>query len=127
MSSAIQESIQRSNRTFEQEVVGKRNFEALDLVYTANARILPPGAEMVSGRQNIKQFWRNAIEGLNVTAARLETVQFEPLGETGFEIGRATLQFAAPGSQPLAVKYVVVWKREDGAWKWHVDIWNMNA
>jgi ketosteroid isomerase-like protein len=127
MSSAIQDSIQRTNRTFEQEVVAKRKIDALDLVYTANARILPPGAEMVSGRQNIKQFWRNAIEGLNVQSVKLETIQFEPVGETGFEIGRATLQFAAAGSQPLAVKYVVVWKHEDGAWKWHVDIWNTNA
>ena len=27
----------------------------------------------------------------------------------------------------MSVKYVVVWKRENGAWKWHVDIWNPSA
>jgi hypothetical protein len=21
-------------------------------------------------------------------------------------------------------KYIVIWKRENGAWKWHRDIWN---
>jgi ketosteroid isomerase-like protein len=27
----------------------------------------------------------------------------------------------------MEVKYVVYWRQEDGRWKWHVDIWNMNA
>jgi hypothetical protein len=22
------------------------------------------------------------------------------------------------------VQYVVIWKQEDGRWKWHRDIWN---
>jgi len=121
----MQSSIQQTNRTFEDEVAAKRNVEALDRVYTRNARILPPGGEMVSGRGNIKQFWRGAIESLNVSSAKLETVTFETAGDSGVEVGRATLHFAAGGS--ATGKYVVIWKQEDGAWKWDVDIWNMNA
>lgn len=120
----MQQSIQATNRLFE-EVAAKRNVEALDKVYTKDARILPPGGEMVAGRENIKQFWRGAIEQLNVSAARLETVSFELAGEGGYEVGRALLEFAGGGS--AAAKYVVVWKQEDGLWKWHVDIWNLNA
>lgn len=119
--------IQTTNRIFEQEVAAKRNIDALDRVYTANARILPPGGEMVSGRENIKAFWRGAIEALNVASVKLETVDFQQPGDTGIEIGRATLIFNASGSQPAVMKYVVVWKQEDGAWKWHIDIWNPNA
>ena len=37
-----------TNDLFNTQVVAKRNFEALDNVYTANARILPPGAQMIS-------------------------------------------------------------------------------
>jgi ketosteroid isomerase-like protein len=121
------QDIQAANRIFEQEVVAKRNIEALDSVYTRNARILPPGGEMVSGRDNIKNFWKGAIAGLDVTSVTLATVDFEAAGDTGFEIGRATLNFAAPGAAPLQAKYVVVWKKEDGMWKWHVDIWNPSA
>jgi hypothetical protein len=33
-----------TNRIFEEEVVGRRDFGALDRVYTRDARILPPGA-----------------------------------------------------------------------------------
>src|SRR5262249_7526604 len=110
-----------------EEAVAERNIGALDAVYTANARILPPGAEMVSGRENIKQFWQGAIEALNVASVRLETVDFEILGDSGYEIGRATLEFASEGAPLMTAKYVVVWKQEDGVWKWHVDIWNANA
>jgi ketosteroid isomerase-like protein len=126
MSPATQNEIARTNRTFE-DAVTSGNMDALDAVYTANARILPPGGEMISGRESIKQFWKGAIAGLNVGSIQLETIDFELSGDTGYEIGRATLNFAADGVPPMIAKYVVVWKQEDGAWKWHVDIWNPNA
>ena len=124
MNPAVSQDIQKTNRIFEQEVAAKRNIDALDQVYTMDARILPPGADMISGRQNIKNFGRNAIDSMGVKAVKLQTVEFEPLGDTGFEIGRARLEFAAAGSQPVDVKYVVLWKRENGEWKWHVDMWS---
>lgn len=122
MSPATAQDIQHTNSLFE-EIVVKRNFDALERVYTRDARILPPGAEMIAGRDNIKGFWRSAVDGMGVSAVKLETVEFNSTGDTGFEIGRGRLEFAS-GVAPVDVKYVVVWKREDGAWKWHVDIWN---
>jgi ketosteroid isomerase-like protein len=127
MSQITQQDIQPTNRIFEQEVAAKRDVSALDRVYTADARILPPGAPMISGRENIKVFWRSAIEAMNVRAVKLETVSFEALGDTGIEIGRATLELVASGAPSATVKYVVIWKREDGSWKWSVDIWNLDA
>lgn len=121
----MEQEISRTNRTFE-AAVAARTVAPLDAVYTADARILPPGGEMVSGRENIKLFWQGAMEALNVASVQLETVDFELAGETGYEIGRATLNFAA-GAASASVKYVVIWKREDDAWKWHVDIWNPNV
>ena len=125
MSPELTLAISKTNRTFE-AAVAARNLAPLDAVYTADARILPPGGEIVTGRENIKHFWQSAIDALNVTSCPLETVHFELNGDTGYEIGRAKLNF--PGDAPSAyAKYVVIWKREDGAWKWHVDIWNNNG
>ena len=124
MNPAVAQDIQKTNRVFEQEVAAKRNIDALDQVYTRNARILPPGAEMIAGLENIKNFWRSAIDSMGIKAVRLQTIDFESLGETGFEIGRARLEFTAAGAQPVEVKYVVLWKRENGEWKWHVDMWS---
>ena len=47
----------RTNALFNSEVFGKRNFGALDQIYTADARILPPGSPMISGRDAIRNFW----------------------------------------------------------------------
>jgi ketosteroid isomerase-like protein len=127
MTPSMSREIEATNRLFEQEVAAKRNIAALDRIYTTNARILPPGSEMVTGRENIKAFWRGAIDSLDVSSVKLETVDFQPLGDGGIEIGRATLAFRAAGAAPAVMKYVVIWKREDSAWKWDVDIWNPNS
>jgi ketosteroid isomerase-like protein len=51
-----------TNDLFNTEVFGNRNFTALDQIYTSDARILPPGAPMVSGREAIKKFWSGLIQ-----------------------------------------------------------------
>jgi ketosteroid isomerase-like protein len=114
---------------FNAEVFGKRNFNALDQVYTSDARILPPGAPMVSGREAIKTFWSDLVQSINATAAVLASVDVMPAGDGVVEIGRATLTTEPQGqaASQLEVKYVVYWRQEDGLWKWHVDIWNQNS
>jgi ketosteroid isomerase-like protein len=117
------------NQLFNTEVVGKRNLAALDDVYTENAKILPPGAPMISGREAIKQFWANLIDTANAKSAVLSSVDVMEAGDGIVEIGNATLTVEPPGQSPaqMEVKYVVYWRQEDGRWKWHVDIWNPNA
>src|SRR3712207_3896928 len=107
-----------TNEIFETEVIGKRNYAALDRVYTTDARILPPGAPMIIGRDNIRGFWQAAVEALNPTGGGLESLRVEIIGDTAVKIGRANLE-AEQAS--LDVKYVVVWKREDNNRKWRID------
>jgi ketosteroid isomerase-like protein len=117
-------AMRQTNELFGSEVIKKKNMDALDQIYTSAARILPPGAPMMEGRDQIKSFWKQAIESMGATSARLSTVRAESAGDTVVEIGKADLSVS--GDQTVTVKYVVHWKREDGAWKWHVDIWNTN-
>src|SRR5947208_9238911 len=79
------------NKLFNEDVVGKRNLAALDDVYTADARILPPGAPMVSGREAIRQFWAGMIQAVNAKSAELFSVEVMPAGDDIVEIGRAVL------------------------------------
>jgi len=117
-----------ANELFNTEVFGKRNFDALDHVYTSDARILPPGAPMISGREAIKTFWSGLIQAANAKSAVLTSVDVMPAGDGVVEIGRATLTVAPQGEPTdIEVKYVVYWRQENGRWKWHVDIWNQNA
>ena len=125
----IKRSMQSTNDLFNSEVFGKRNFAALDDIYTRNARILPPGAPMISGREAIKKFWSDLVQSVNATSAVLASVDVMPVGDGAVEIGKATLTVEPPGQSAaqMEVKYVVYWQQEDGRWKWHVDIWNSNS
>src|SRR5882757_4725583 len=88
---AVLAAMRRTNEIFNSEVAGKQNMDALDLVYTADARILPPGAPMIQGREPIKAFWKQAIAAMDVKSAVLATVDAELAGDTVVEIGRADL------------------------------------
>jgi ketosteroid isomerase-like protein len=118
-----------TNDLFTSEVFGKRNFDALDDIYTAEARILPPGAPMISGREAIKEFWSNLIQSVNARSGALASIDVMSAGDGVVELGRATLKVGPEGqaATEMEVKYVVYWRQEDGRWKWHVDIWNQNS
>ena len=115
-------AMRKKNELFHTAVVGRREVEQLDHIYTAGARLLPPGAAMITGREGIRAFWQQAIAGMSLESARLSSVEAQMAGDNVFEIGRADLVMA--GGQSATVKYVVLWKQEDGDWKWDVDIWN---
>jgi len=117
-------AMRQTNELFNSEVGAKRNVEVLDRVYTADATILPPGAPMIEGRAQIKAFWSQAIAAMDPMSVTLSTVKADSAGDTVVEIGRADI--VTSGGQAIAVKYVVHWKQEDGTWKWHTDIWNLN-
>ena len=125
----IKRAMQSTNDLFNAEVFGKRNFVALDDIYTRGARILPPGAPMISGRDAIRKFWSDLVQSVNAKSAVLMSVDVIQAGEGVVEIGNAILTVEPPG-QPTAqmeVKYVVYWREEDSRWKWHIDIWNQNS
>lgn len=94
-------------------------------IYTENARILPPGGEMIQGRDAIMRFWQAGVDHGGLKSVQLETVDLQPAGDGMFEIGRAVVDLAA--GEQVRGKYVVLWKREGGDWRWDVDIWNFDA
>lgn len=113
------------NRTFD-AVMASGDVAALGRVYARDAQILPPGAEPVRGLEGIQNFWKSARESLKVTGCTLHTLELQVQGDMAYEVGRADLTTSA-SSAPVVVKYLVAWRRTDGAWRWHVDIWNANS
>lgn len=117
-------AMRKTNALFNSQVVEGQDVAGLDHVYTRSARVLPPGAAMLEGREQAKGFWKEAIRALGLKSAKLTTVDAEAVGDSVIEIGRAELLVGS--GQTVTVKYVVHWKQEDGDWKWHIDIWNAN-
>jgi uncharacterized protein (TIGR02246 family) len=98
---------------------------AVAALYTEDAVILPPGAELMKGRSAIQAFWKSAAEQLG--DGKLTTVDVKSLGGNAVrEIG--TFMFRTKGAQPQEVtgKYVVVWEKVGSDWKLATDIWNTN-
>ncbi len=122
---AVLAGMRITNERFCAEVIEQRKTDALEGVYTRDARVLPPGADLIEGRAAIQGFWQKAIEALDLTGATLTTVTAEMCGDSAIEIGRADLRLGS--GHTVQGKYIVHWKQEDGAWKWDKDIWNVNG
>jgi ketosteroid isomerase-like protein len=121
---ALRRGIDETNHRFEDGFNRGDAASAARQFYTRDARILPPGAEIVQGRDRIAEFWAAAATApqMGVRRVQLSTLDLQPLGDWVYTIGRAMLTLA--GGQRATPKYFVLWKQEDGAWRRHVDIWN---
>jgi ketosteroid isomerase-like protein len=115
--------IAETNRRFEAAFTEGDPARAAREVYTRDARVMPPGAATVLGRGAAEQFWAGTAAQLGITAVVLETVDLQPLGEGAYEVGRGILTVG--GGRQVVAKYVVIWREEEGRWRWHVDIWNL--
>ncbi len=116
----VREEIEAANATFVAHYAAKDG-KAVAGLYTTAAKVMPPGAETAAGRAAIAAFWQGTIDsGLELMA--LETVDVEAEGDTAYELGIVHLR--NPDGSEVASRYVVVWKRVDGRWHLHLDIWN---
>ena len=103
----------------------KGDAAAVAAMYTEDAYVLPPGAEMVKGRTGIEAFWRQAAQQMG--DAKLTTLDVLPLGRSAArEIGTVTLKTKSQPPQEIVGKYAVVWRKVGSKWKLATDIWNTN-
>jgi uncharacterized protein (TIGR02246 family) len=101
------------------------NGTAIAALYTEDGQLMPPNSPAIQGRPGISAFWQGAI-GAGIKSAVLKTTEAVSHGDTAYEVGEYQM-LAAGGLQVDAGKYIVVWKRIEGQWKLHRDIWNTNG
>ncbi len=117
----VSAAIDQVNRQFEQ-AMRRSDAEGLLSVYTALGSIMPPNSPIIKGSHEIRAFWQGAID-MGIKAVELKTVELDDLGDTVNEVGLFKLMLG-DGSVTDEGKYVVIWKKEDGNWRWHHDIWS---
>lgn len=98
---------------------------AVGRMYTSRAKLMPPNADFFKGTKAITAFWQGAID-MGIRGAVLKSVEVEQLGTTAVEVGTYTLS-TGDGTVLDKGKYVVVWKKDGGAWKLHHDIFNSSV
>jgi uncharacterized protein (TIGR02246 family) len=124
----IREAIKNTNLKFA-EIFKRGDAAGIAALYTADARLMPPGVPSLSGTEAITAFWQAAMNQ-GIKAATLETIDVETSGGAlATEIGQFTLSMESPrgGQVEQTGKYIVLWKNDGGTWKLHADIWNADA
>jgi uncharacterized protein (TIGR02246 family) len=97
--------------------------DAIAGLYADDAVLLPPGHELVRGRDDIRKYWSGGMEG----GFAMDTVRIEVGGGSGYVVGR---YYVPPDAEDDAEtgKFVIAVKREaDGVWRITADIWNADA
>jgi len=104
------------------QTFGRGDAKAIAARYTSDGQLLPAHSDLVTGRQVIQDFWQAAID-TGIKTVQLDTLEVEGYGGTAIEVGKYKL-----GGEEEQVldegKYIVIWKRENGQWRMHRDIWN---
>jgi uncharacterized protein (TIGR02246 family) len=117
--------IAANNRAFE-NAVEARNVDAIGALLAPDVVSLPPDGPVVTGRDAVGQLWESAIREHGMTSFRITTDTLDVAGDMASEVGHATMTMAPPSgkSETATIKYLVVWKRLNGKWLLHRDIWN---
>jgi uncharacterized protein (TIGR02246 family) len=120
----VRKAIEVQNAHFA-AAVAHHDAAALAGMYTRDAMVLAPNADVVRGHDAIEAFWKKALES-GVRKMTLTTIDVEAHGDGANEVG--TYVMTGDDQRPLdRGKYVVVWRRDGGTWKLHRDIWNTSA
>lgn len=119
------------------DALKKGDFAALREMYTNDAVMLPPGANIIVGKGNIQAFWEKMsgeMQDVELEAVNVAALGSDAIREIGtFRITRKPNPAAiednqgAPQDQERSAKYVFVWRKVGADWKVAASIWNRNA
>ena len=106
------------------EAVTQRDATAVARLFTADAKLMLPGFETITGREAIEKFWQaglsdGIVKGIAFKPADVAGEGDSLVAETGI---LSTLD--ADGKEKDQSRYLLVWKREAGQWRIHRDIAN---
>jgi len=112
----ISETARRFLRSFAQHDIA-----AIAACYTEDAQMLPAHMKPIDGRAAIGAVFK--FTGGQGHTLEFLTRELDVLGASAVEIGEYVRR-AGDGSTVDQGKYIVIWKRVDGEWKIHRDMFN---
>lgn len=94
-------------------------------LYTPDAVIFPGNSEAIRGHEAIGRYWR-LPPGSRVTHHRATPTEIRVDGDHAYDHGVYEISGERNGEAwgPTLGKYVIVWRREPGGWRMHLDMWN---
>jgi uncharacterized protein (TIGR02246 family) len=101
---------------------GQGDSKAVAALYTSNAQLMPEGSDVIKGRAAIQKFMQGVIDS-GVASIILTTLEKFGSGSTATEVGVYEMRDKA-GKAVDHGKYLVLWRKVNGAWLLHRDIFN---
>lgn len=96
--------------------------KAIAATYSCDPIVGAPSGEVVKGQAQLLKFWEDVLNGPGMKVESYEVVDVQALGSD--HASEITCFVAHIGGQQMSGKYLVVWKREEGQWKLHLDVFN---
>ena len=96
----------------------------LSNLYTKDTKFMMTGAPSINGRENV-QSTMSSIMNSGITGANLKTIEVWGTEDLITEEGEYSL-FAGETKADYG-KYIVLWKKVEGKWKLHRDIFNSDV
>lgn len=115
-------AVDKISRAFE-AAAAKKDAVAIGQMYHSQAHLLGGNMPAALGRDQIQKIWQGFFDA-NFTGLQLHTESVERQGEVLVELGHYS---ATIGGKPENGKYVVLYKKERGAWKLWVDSFSSDA
>jgi uncharacterized protein (TIGR02246 family) len=109
--------------------LGRADTEALAALYTADATLLPPAADPISGREAIRRFWQAGLDA-GIVAIRLEAARLGHDTRLAYEFGSYELRLQPSAAKTIVDRgtYVLVHSQQDDlSWRRRVEIFTPGA
>ena len=98
---------------------------AMAELYTSDAVLFPEQSAPITGHEAIRRYW-TPDSGQRITRHLITPAKITVDGRHAYDHGVFEIAGERDGASwgPFRGKYVVVWRREGGSWRMHLDIWN---
>lgn len=119
-STGVRAAIEAGNKKFI-DGAAKRDAALIASAYTEDAEAFPPNSDIVKGRPALQKLWQSVLDS-GIASFELNTTEVEADGNLAYEVGTYAMK-TKDGTVADRGKYCVVWKRVNGQWLLHRDIW----
>jgi len=100
----------------------KGDAAAVAALYTEDAMLMPAAESNISGKAAILKYWQGALSH-GVGGVKFNTLEVYGRGATATEVGEYLIS-DKNGKQLDRGKYIVIWRRTEGKWKLHRDMYS---
>jgi ketosteroid isomerase-like protein len=118
------QKIMKKIAAFSEKVVAA-DYKGLTALYSADARLFPPGKDIIAGEEAILNYW-TLPEGVSIIHHKISPVEIVVKGKKAYDYGRyeGKTKLKDGSVTDWKGKYVIVWKREGKEWRIYLDSWS---